>query len=154
TRQRAPLRRSRRGIPAHAQPERAGSSRQNRAASMRALMPPLPLRCLREMSGQLVELAVPERLVVRNPTHHPPQWSGIEPAPDRTPSLLAPNQAGVLEDPDVLERSTQRHGMGLGQRTDRGFAGLQALEHRAPGLIGESTKGEVESIHRGQEYNT
>jgi hypothetical protein len=99
---------------------------------------------LAEVSLQGVELRIPEAAVVRDPFRRARQRLGGE-AAAVDPALARPReQAGVLEDAEVLGDRGQGDGEGLGQLGDRRLALRETGQQRAARGIGERPERRVE----------
>ena len=60
---------------------------------------------------------------------------------------LAPlDEAGLLEDAEVLDEARERHAEWLGQRTNRALALAQPAEHGPAGRIGQRAEHRVEVL--------
>ena len=60
------------------------------------------------------------------------------------PTFSVVTSSAVLEQPDVLLHSGQRHAEGLGQLADRRAAGAEPFEDGAAGRVGEGCKSAVD----------
>src|SRR5436309_14064678 len=69
---------------------------------------------------------------------------GREHAPADTADLLRGHELRVLEQPDVLLHSGQRHAEGLGELADRRAAGAEPFEDGAAGRVAEGCKRAVD----------
>ena len=61
-----------------------------------------------------------------------------------TADLLRRDELRLLEQPDVLLHTGQRHAEGLGELADRRAAGAEPFEDGAAGRVGEGCEGVVD----------
>src|SRR5712691_3529784 len=94
-----------------------------------------------KVGTQLVETLLPVAPVVLDPFGDVPEWSRLEPAGPPLRLATALDQAGALEDLEVLGDGRKADVEGLGQFQNRSFARGEAREDRAPRGIGESREG-------------
>src|SRR5204863_2057179 len=71
---------------------------------------------------------------------------GHEHAPADTADLLSRDELRLLEQPDVLLHSGQRHAEGLGELADRRAAGAEPFEDGAARRIGEGCERAVDGF--------
>src|SRR5205085_10550123 len=69
---------------------------------------------------------------------------GHERASPGTADLLRGDEVRILEQPDVLLHSSQRHAEGLGELADRRAARAEPFEHGAAGWVSEGCEGAVD----------
>src|SRR6266853_2253258 len=99
-----------------------------------------------KVGTELVEALLPVAPVVLYPVGDVLERIRLEPA--RPPLRLAAalDQAGALEDLEVLGDGRKADVEGLGQFQDRGFTRGEAREDRAPRGIGEGGEGGAEAV--------
>src|SRR5665213_252292 len=97
---------------------------------------------------EAVEALLPEPAVVVEPVEGALQLPGFQPR--RTPLRIAAagDEAGLLQNFEVLRNRRLADLEGFGKLFDRGLAGSEAGQDRAPGGVGESGKGGAEGVIR------
>jgi hypothetical protein len=91
------------------------------------------------------KLVFPEHAVLRDPLFGGFQRLGRELALADASGLFLGDEAGALEDAEVLHDCRQRHAVGPGEFGDGGLAEHKSGEDGAAGGIGKGTEGGVES---------
>ena len=99
-----------------------------------------------EKGVQAPEVALPKLAVALQPFGGSREGLGFEAAWAALCVAAAGNQAGALEDLEVLGDGGLAHGEGLGELGDGGLAGGEACEDGATGGIGEGGEGGVEAV--------
>ena len=99
---------------------------------------------LAEETFEGIESAFPEAAVLGDPVFGLLQGSGRELAEARAADFLLRDEAGVLEDADVLHHSGQGHAVRAGKVGHRGFAKHEGSEDGAAGGVGECAEGGIE----------
>ena len=99
---------------------------------------------LAEETFEGIESALPEAAVLGNPVFGVLEGSWREPAEAGAADFLLRDEAGVLEDADVLHHSGQGHAVRAGKVGHRGFAEHEGSEDGAAGGVGESAEGGIE----------
>jgi len=98
-------------------------------------------------SGKAVESVGPEALVAIEPLHRLLHRLGSQPARDGAAGLFARDQAGIRQHIEMLHDRGQRDRKRLRQLADRqAFAVAEPCQQRAPGRIGQRSKGAVQNF--------
>ena len=97
-----------------------------------------------QMASERIEALVPEPLVIGEPHGGILQRPRRELATHGAAFLLADDQPGILEHPQVLHEAGQRHVVRGGELGDAQAARLEAAQHVAPRGVGEGGEHEVE----------
>jgi len=99
-------------------------------------------RC--EQGIEILEAALPELAIVREPSSGFGEGPGFETGGAALGVATARNQAGALEDFEVFGDSGLAHGEGSGQLEDGGFSPSEAGEDGAARRVSEGREGGVE----------
>ena len=100
-----------------------------------------------EITTERIELFGPETFVARDPHRRALHGRGIQFAANHAPFFRARDQAGGLQNGQVLHEARQRHGVRLRQLADRETAAIRLRQLRqdaAARCIGQRRKDEVE----------
>jgi hypothetical protein len=100
------------------------------------------------VTAEGVELYVPEAAVVRDPAGGAGERRAPEPAVVGPAPALAGEQAGALEDAQVLGDRRQRDAERRRELGHGGLARRETRQHRPPRGIGERAEGRVERARR------
>lgn len=98
--------------------------------------------------AQPIQPRVPEFLVALEPFERHSHRSGVELAVHDAADLFPLDQAGILEDRQMLDDARQRHADRRGQLSDRALAMPQPEQDRAPRRIGERAEDRIEAARR------
>src|SRR5690349_11713659 len=102
-----------------------------------SLLPPLPLLHLSEQHIQLLEALLPELPIPLQPRMHLDQRGGLQPARPALRVLTLGDEAGPLEDLEMLRDGWLAEGKRPCQFHNRGFSGGQAGQNCPSRRIGE-----------------
>jgi hypothetical protein len=98
---------------------------------------------LAEETFEGIESAFPEAAVLGDPVFGLLQGSGCKMAEARASDFLLRDEAGVLEDADVLHHGGEGHAMWAGEVGHGGFAEHEGGEYGAASGVGESAEGGI-----------
>ena len=98
--------------------------------------------------AQPIQPRVPEFLVALEPFKRHFHRSGVDLAVHDAADLFPLDQAGILENRQMLDDARQRHADRRGQLSDRALAVPQPEQDRAPRRIGERAEDRIEAARR------
>jgi len=98
--------------------------------------------------AQAVELRVPEFLVAFQPLEGALKRTALQLTAHHAARLSPLDESRIMQNPEMLHESRERHAEWLGQLTDRALAAPKLCEHGAPSGIGERAENGVQPVGR------
>jgi hypothetical protein len=98
--------------------------------------------------AQSVELRVPEFLVALQPLEGALQRSALQLTAHHAACLSPLDEPRIIQDPEMLDESGERHAEWLGQLAYRAFAMPELRQHCTPGGIGDRAEDGVQPVAR------
>jgi len=98
--------------------------------------------------AQAVELRVPEFLVALQPLEGALKRTALQLTAHHAARLSPLDEPRIMQNPEMLDESRQRHAEWLGQLTHRALAVPELCEHGTPSGIGECAEDGVQPAAR------